>query len=91
MSNALLIAHGGTAPTDPLLNTPFHQELIDALNIELTRDGWAGASIEHYARSNGYVSIEIVEGENPLTMEALRQFRSSAKAHEKSPDKEASA
>lgn len=75
MSNALLIAYGGRAPVEPTENRKFHQTLLDDLHAEIGRVGWAGADFCHYARADNRVSIEIVPGTAPLSLERLAQFR----------------
>ncbi len=82
MSETILIAYGGKAPADPAENAAFHQSLLDDLKPELARAGWAGVAFCHYARSEGYVSIEIEAGQGALDLETLRAF-SEAKRKER--------
>lgn len=79
MSQIARIATADTMPADPAERAKAHQGLIDILNAEAERAGWAGAEYEVYTSRGGIAAITIMPGETPATLEGLRAFRESQK------------
>ncbi len=80
MTSAREIYAGTPGADQPEANRAAHRDLLSRLNAEAARVGWAGSAIEFYRREDGYISISIVPGDRPATLDDVRAFRERQRA-----------
>lgn len=76
MSRLLSISTSCDVSRDHAENTRNHQEMLDKLNAAIAEDGWPGVSIlDFYLCRGAFAVIQIVPGNQVLTLEYLRRFK----------------
>ncbi len=79
MSSIARMAVADRIPADPAENAVMHRGLLDMLNDQAERVGWAGVSFDLYTSKDGWAAITVVPGARAATLEDLRAFREQQK------------
>lgn len=71
----ILMATIGPLPGDPDEARTEVGYLLEDMNREATRMGWAGADFTLYQKAGSFIRIEAKAGQVPLSLERMRAFR----------------